>query len=117
MQRFLQRTANRATRDRTLRTIAGRLRKYGNSSVSDDRGALRREAMNYPIQAAASDISKLALGYVREEIEGLEAQLINSIHEEFVVECAEDVAPEVSDRTKRAVIRAGRTSSKRCRSR
>jgi hypothetical protein len=48
-RRFLQRTANRATRDRTLRTIAGRVRKFGNSSVSDDRDALRREAMNYPI--------------------------------------------------------------------
>jgi DNA polymerase-1 len=107
VQRFLQRTANRATRDRTLRTIAGRLRKFGNSSVSDDRGALRREAMNYPIQGAASDISKLALGYVREELEGLEARLINSIHDEFVVECAEGVAPEVSERTKRAMVRAG----------
>ena len=63
--------------------------------------------MNYPIQGAASDISKLALGHVREELEGLEARLINSIHDEFVVECAEGVAPEVSERTKRAMIRAG----------
>jgi len=54
VQRFLQRTANRATSDRTLRTIAGRLRK----------------------------------------------------RDEFVVECAEGVAPEVSERTKRAMIRA-----------
>ncbi len=107
VQRFLQRTANRATRDRTLRTIAGRLRKFGNSSVSDDRGALRREAMNYPIQGAASDISKLALAYIREELEDLDARLINSIHDEFVVECAEELAPEVSQRMKRAMTGAG----------
>ena len=50
VQRFLQRTANRATRDRTLRTLAGRVRKFGNDPVEDDRGAMRREAMNYPIQ-------------------------------------------------------------------
>ena len=50
VQRYLQRTANRAMRDRTLRTLAGRVRKFGNDPVADDRGAMRREAMNYPIQ-------------------------------------------------------------------
>ncbi|MDQ3864951.1 MAG: bifunctional 3'-5' exonuclease/DNA polymerase [Actinomycetota bacterium] len=107
VQRFLQRTANRAMRDRTLRTLAGRVRKFGGSPTMDDRGAMRREAMNYPIQGAASDIAKLALVYVREELEGLDARLINSIHDEFVVECAEELAPEVSKKTKQAMTRAG----------
>jgi DNA polymerase I-like protein with 3'-5' exonuclease and polymerase domains len=75
--------------------------------ATDDRGALRREAMNYPIQGAASDISRLALACVSEELRDLDARLINSIHDEFVVECAEDIAPEVSARTKRAMVRAG----------
>ena len=107
VQRFLQRTANRAMRDRTLRTLAGRVRKFGNDPVADDRGAMRREAMNYPIQGAASDIAKLALVYVREELEGLDARLINSIHDEFVVECAEERAEEVSETMQAAMIRAG----------
>lgn len=107
VQRFLQRTANRAMRDRTLRTLAGRVRKFGMDPVADDRGAMRREAMNYPIQGAASDIAKLALGYVREELEGLDARLINCIHDEFVVECEEGISSEVSERTRRAMIRAG----------
>src|SRR5215211_5589459 len=107
VQRFLQRTANRAMRDRTLRTLAGRVRKFGNDTVADDRGAMRREAMNYPIQGAASDIAKLALGYVREELEDLDARLINCIHDELVVECAEEISTEVSERTKRAMLRAG----------
>ena len=107
VQRFLQRTANRAMRDRTLRTLAGRVRKFGDSSVSDDRGAMRREAMNYPIQGTSADIAKLALGYVREELEGLDARLINCIHDEFVVECAEDVAEEVAEHTRRAMKQAG----------
>ena len=107
VQRFLQRTANRAMRDRTLRTLAGRVRKFGNDPVADDRGAMRREAMNYPIQGAASDIAKLALIYVREELEGLDARLINSIHDEFVIECAEERAGEVSEKTRAAMVRAG----------
>src|SRR5215211_3723723 len=107
VQRFLQRTANRAVRDRTLRTLAGRVRKFGNDPVSDDRGAMRREAMNFPIQGAASDIAKLALIYVREDLEGLDARLINSIHDEFVIECAEELATEVSEKTQAAMVRAG----------
>ena len=107
VQRFLQRTANRAMRDRTLRTLAGRVRKFGNDPVADDRGAMRREAMNFPIQGAASDIAKLALVYVREDLEGLDARLINSIHDEFVIECEEDQAEEVSERTQAAMVRAG----------
>jgi DNA polymerase-1 len=107
VQRFLQRTANRAVRDRTLRTLAGRVRKFGNDPVADDRGAMRREAMNFPIQGAASDITKLALVYVREDLEGFDARLINSIHDEFVIECAEDQAEKVSEKTQAAMIRAG----------
>ena len=107
VQRFLQRTANRAMRDRTLRTLAGRVRKFGNDPEADDRGAMRREAMNYPIQGAASDIAKLALVYVREEVEALDARLINSIHDEFVIECAEEQATEVSQKTQAAMVRAG----------
>ena len=94
-------------RDRTLRTLAGRVRKFGDAPVSDDRGAMRREAMNYPIQGTSADIAKLALGYVREELEGLDAQLINCIHDEFVVECAEEVAEEVAEHTRRAMNQAG----------
>ena len=107
VQGFLQRTANRAMRDRTLRTLAGRVRKFGDAPLSDDRGAMRREAMNYPIQGTSADIAKLALGYVREELEGLDARLINCIHDEFVVECAEDVAEVVAEHTKRAMNQAG----------
>src|SRR5215212_8143595 len=107
VQHFLQRTANRAVRDRELRTLAGRVRKFGNDPVADDRGAMRREAMNYPIQGASADIAKLALGYVREELEGLDARLINCIHDEFVVECAQEISEEVSERTRAAMIRAG----------
>jgi DNA polymerase-1 len=107
VQRFLQRTANRATRDRTLRTLAGRVRKFGNDPVADDRGAMRREAMNYPIQGAASDIAKIALANIRRELNGTDARLINSIHDEFVVECAQDLASEVSEKTRQAMMRAG----------
>lgn len=109
VQRYLNQTANRALKDRTLRTIAGRVRKFEETAAlgSRDRGSLRREAMNYPIQGSASDIAKLALVYVRDELEGTGAQLVNCVHDEFVVECAEEMAPEVEEKTKSAMLRAG----------
>jgi DNA polymerase-1 len=109
VQKYLQDTANEAMRTRTLRTLSGRVRKFGNTSglSSVERGALRREAMNFPVQGSAADIAKLALDYVRREIRDLDAHLINCIHDEFVVECAEGVAPDVSKRMRGAMIRAG----------
>ena len=41
------------------------------------------------------------------EIDGLDARLINSVHDEFVIECAEDQAEEVSEKTQAAMVRAG----------
>ncbi|MBV9455685.1 MAG: bifunctional 3'-5' exonuclease/DNA polymerase [Rubrobacter sp.] len=109
VQRYLQETANEAMRTRTLRTLSGRVRKFGDPSTLDSmaKGAMRREAMNYPIQGTSADIAKLALGYIREELEGLDARLINCIHDEFVVECRQDLAKEVAAKTKAAMKMAG----------
>ncbi len=109
VQKYLQDTANEAMRTRTLRTLSGRVRKFGETSglSSMERGALRREAMNFPIQGSSADIAKLALGYIRHELRDLDARLINCIHDEFVVECAQEVASEVSARMKGAMFRAG----------
>jgi len=109
VQRFLQSTASRTMKTGTLRTLSGRVRKFGNTSGlgNTERGALRREAMNFPIQGASADIAKLALLYIREELQGLDACLINCIHDEFVVECAEEVAPDVAERSKTAMNKAG----------
>jgi DNA polymerase-1 len=109
VQRFLQRTASRTMKTGTLRTLSGRVRKFGNTSGlgNTERGALRREAMNFPIQGASADIAKLALLYIREELQGFDARLINCIHDEFVVECAEEIAPDVAERSKTAMNKAG----------
>jgi DNA polymerase-1 len=109
VQRFLQDTASRAMTTRTLRTLSGRVRKFRDPSEMDsqDKGGMRREAMNFPIQGASADIAKVALAYIRSELEGLDARLINCIHDEFVVECSEDVAGEVAEKMKAAMNSAG----------
>src|SRR5215218_1526173 len=109
VQRYLQATAEKAIKTGTLRTLSGRIRKFGDVSGLDSmtKGALRREAMNFPIQGASADITKLALNYIREELKVIDARLINCIHDEFVVECKEDIAEEVAERAKAAMKKAG----------
>jgi DNA polymerase I-like protein with 3'-5' exonuclease and polymerase domains len=109
VQHYLQSTASRALKEGTLRTLSGRVRKFGDVSSLDRerKSALRREAMNFPIQGSSADIAKLALIYIRRALEDLDARLINTIHDEFVVECREEIAEEVSERVREAMIRAG----------
>ncbi len=109
VQRYLQETANKAVEKGSLRTLSGRVRKFGDTSGLDrtGKGALRREAMNFPIQGASADIAKLALIYIRHELQSLDARLINSIHDEFVIECREDLAEEVAEKTRDVMVRAG----------
>ncbi|WP_119066027.1 bifunctional 3'-5' exonuclease/DNA polymerase [Rubrobacter indicoceani] len=109
VQQLLHETADRATKERTLRTLAGRVRKFkpADELGRQEKGALRREAMNYPIQGASADIAKLALIYINKALRDTEARLINSIHDEFVIECPEKIAPEVSEKVKQAMTFAG----------
>lgn len=109
VQQFLQKTANRAIKDMTLRTLAGRIRKFKDTKNlgRQERGSLRREAMNYPIQGSSADIAKLALISIHEELKDTDARLINSIHDEFVIECPENMADEVSEKVASAMTRAG----------
>ncbi|TCJ20654.1 bifunctional 3'-5' exonuclease/DNA polymerase [Rubrobacter taiwanensis] len=115
VQRYLQGAAEKALRQRTLRTLSGRVRKFGDTSGLDRkaRSALRREAMNFPIQGSSADIAKLAMIHMRRELEGLDARLVNSIHDEFVVECREEIAGEVAERVRRSMLRAGETLLRR----
>ncbi len=110
VQEFLNETADRAIKDGALRTLADRVRKFRATSglSNQERGSLRREAMNYPIQGTASDIAKLALIYIHKELLDLDARLINSIHDECVIECTIEEAEKVATLVQRAMVKAGR---------
>jgi hypothetical protein len=99
-----------------LSTAYGRAQKVESVEITDkwvemydvvDSETGRFAANGIVVHNSSADIAKLALAYVREELEGLDARLINCIHDEFVVECAEEIAPEVAERTKAAMNRAG----------
>jgi DNA polymerase-1 len=96
--RWLHDAGESAVRERQSRTASGRLWKY--SLDPSDRGqqaALRRVGKNTPIQGTASDIFKRAMRLLDDALLGLNARIVNSIHDELVIECDSTIAEEVKE--------------------
>jgi DNA polymerase-1 len=51
---------------------------------------------NYPIQGSAADLQYLAIQRVHQALQGMDAHLVNFIHDELVLEVREDLVDEVS---------------------
>ena len=83
-----------------VRSIYGRIRPL--PGITDRnaniRKAAEREAINMPIQGTASDIVKIAMLRVDEELKraGLDARLLMQVHDELLVEAPEKSANEVA---------------------
>jgi len=57
---------------------------------------IRREGANFPVQGTAADIMKLALIKVREAIMPYGASIVNTVHDELVVNTPEETVAEVA---------------------
>lgn len=53
------------------------------------------EMANLPVQGTAADIVKKALGTIAERIEGTDTLIVAVVHDEILLECAEDRAAEM----------------------
>jgi len=104
---FLKRTTRKALRTGEARTLTGRLRWFGNVlalSLKEKR-AVKREAMNHPMQGSCADGLKLALALLyerRHECPG--AVPIIALHDELVVECDEEDVEAVALWLEKAMI-------------
>lgn len=65
-----------------------------------------RIAMNMPIQGSAADIIKIAMVEVYKKLEGKKSKLILQVHDELLVETAEDEIEEVSKIVKESMENA-----------
>lgn len=64
------------------------------------------KAINTPCQAGAAEVMLLALHAFPEALEGLDAKLIHVVHDEILVDAAEDCVAEVKDIVDRELTRA-----------
>jgi DNA polymerase-1 len=106
---WLRESADRAVRERKTRTRSGRLIHFQfDPSDRSQVAAAQRLGKNSPLQGSNADIIKRALALIYYALKGLDAQIVNCIHDEIVVEVAEDQAEECARRVQREMVRAAR---------
>jgi DNA polymerase-1 len=67
----------------------------------------KRNGKNTPIQGTSADILKRALRLLRDELRDSNAQIVNIIHDEIVVEADANEAQDVALKVERAMCAAG----------
>jgi DNA polymerase-1 len=96
VRRWLESAIETARRDGEVRTLFGRKRELPeiHSRNPAQRQAAERMAVNTPIQGTAADIIKIAMIRVDAALgpSGLDARLLLQVHDELVLEVAEDQA-------------------------
>jgi len=100
VRRYMDEVPVRAREHGYVRSIYGRIRPL--PGITDRNANIRRgaerEAINMPIQGTASDIVKIAMLHVDEEIKrrGFKAQLLMQVHDELLLEVPEKELDEVA---------------------
>ena len=100
VDRFMAKTIEDAKENGYVTTVFGRRRYL--PEITSSNGMMRafgeRVARNAPIQGTAADIIKIAMINVfkRLKAERLDARLILQVHDELIIECAENLKDTVS---------------------
>ncbi|HEY5884620.1 MAG TPA: DNA polymerase [Pyrinomonadaceae bacterium] len=105
---YLHEAANRAVRERQARTGSGRLVRFRYDEQDRQQISMtKRNGKNTPIQGTSADILKRALRLLRDDLRGTNAQIVNIIHDEIVVEADDAEAADVAGKVERAMVAAG----------
>jgi DNA polymerase I len=100
VRRYMDEVPLRAREHGYVRSIYGRIRPL--PGITDRnaniRRAAEREAINMPIQGTASDIVKIAMLHVDEQLKrgGLKSRLLMQVHDELLVESPEKEVHDVT---------------------
>ena len=106
---WLHDAAERAIQDRVNRTRSGRLITFAFDPADRAQvAAMERLGKNAPIQGSSADIIKRALTRLYEPLKLLSAKIVNCVHDEIVVEVAEERAEQCKDIMEHEMIIAAR---------
>jgi DNA polymerase-1 len=105
---YLREAADRAVNERQARTGSGRLVRFRYDEQDRQQISMtKRNGKNTPIQGTSADILKRALRLLKDELRGTNAQIVNIIHDEIVVEADAGEAEDVALKVERAMCAAG----------
>ena len=97
VREYLEKSYEEAKKRGYAKTLSGRIRPLEEVSVSPrDRDALRRVAVNTPIQGTAADIARKAMvDFARAFPSSGDVRLVLQVHDSLVCECPETAAGDV----------------------
>ena len=105
---YLRDAANRAVSDRQARTGSGRLVRFRYDENDRQQISMtQRNGKNTPIQGTSADILKRALRLLKDDLKDTNAQIVNIIHDEIVVEADADEAEAIAATVERVMCAAG----------
>ena len=111
---WLREAARKAVRERTARTMSGRLARFNFDQEDRQAASLaQRNGKNMPIQGASADILKRALRLLHDRLKETTARVVNIVHDEIVVECDAAEADATAAKLESAMVRAGEHFVKR----
>jgi DNA polymerase-1 len=106
---WLRASGDTAVSLRHSRSSSGRLWRFQFDPADREQvAAVQRLGKNFPIQGTGADILKRAMRLVYDALRPYDARIVNSIHDEIVVEVAEDQAEAVAPLVRERMIAAGR---------
>jgi DNA polymerase-1 len=82
------------------RTLSGRKRRWSSA-------AKITELLNTPVQGTSADITKKALGLLSQRLAITGTQIIGTVHDEIILEVAEEKANDAAVILEKAMIEAG----------
>ena len=88
------------------RTLSGRKRRWPNPAIVT-------ELLNTPVQGTSADITKKALGLLPQRLAGAGAWIIGTVHDEIVLEVADEMADDAAVILQETMIGAGEAYLKR----
>jgi DNA polymerase-1 len=112
IQRWLDKAGRDAVRRGYSVTLYGRKRYYAELDDRDPeynkkRASIERQGKNSPIQGANADMTKLALVGLNEALQGYDARVVNTVHDEIVVEARAEQAEAVCKIVEHEMVKAG----------
>jgi DNA polymerase-1 len=111
VKQYLDRSARTAVERGFAETLGGRklFLQIGERMEGPDLAAVTRVAKNMPIQGTNADMLKVAMAGVRRRLldGGMDARMVNCVHDEILIEAEEGEAWDVAEVVREEMVKAG----------
>lgn len=91
-----------------VRNKAGRIIKFDPPKNEREKGKIKRESKNLPIQSLCADMVKVAMTNIFNAVDTGKVKFINTVHDELCFEAPEAIAEEVAQVVKEEMEKAGK---------